>query len=107
MAPLFVFGFILVILAVVFASGVVSEEVQQKTIVYLLTRPTPRWRILLAKFSAALVVLIVTVWLSDLLLGLALLGPGQIGRAPFRSDLLMIPVGAIVYGSVFLLLATR
>ena len=43
-APFIVFGFIVVILSVIFATGVVSQEVEQKTIVYLLTRPVPRWR---------------------------------------------------------------
>src|SRR5262245_44461973 len=45
-APALVFGFILVILSVVFGTGAISQEVEQKTIVYLLTRPVPRWRIL-------------------------------------------------------------
>lgn len=63
-----VFGFILVILAVVFATGALSQEIEQKTIVYLLTRPLPRWRILLAKFAAALVTIVVTACLSAALL---------------------------------------
>src|SRR5689334_14795575 len=45
-----VFGFLLVILAVVFGTGVISQEIEQKTIVYLLTRPVARWRIALMKF---------------------------------------------------------
>jgi hypothetical protein len=63
-----VFGFILVILAVVFATGALSQEIEQKTIVYLLTRPLPRWRILLAKFAAALVTIVATVCFSTALL---------------------------------------
>src|SRR5437773_229536 len=46
-----VFGFTLVILCVIFGSGVLSQDLEERTIVYLLTRPVPRWRILLAKFA--------------------------------------------------------
>ncbi len=52
-ASLLVFGFVLPILSVVFCTGVISQEMEQRTIVYLLTRPIARSRILLAKFAAA------------------------------------------------------
>lgn len=80
-----VFGFILVILAVVFATGALSQEVEQKTIVYLLTRPLPRWRILLAKFAAAIVAIIVTVCLSSALLAFTTF---SFGGAKTRTPLL-------------------
>ncbi len=76
LVPGLVFGFILVILAVVFGSGVVSQEIEQKTIVYLLTRPVPRWRILLMKFAAAVIVITLTSWLATLAIGLVLFGFG-------------------------------
>jgi hypothetical protein len=63
-----VYGFLLVILSVVFGTGVISQEIEQKTIVYLLTRPVPRWRIVLMKFLAAVTGIIVTVIASSLLL---------------------------------------
>jgi ABC-type transport system involved in multi-copper enzyme maturation permease subunit len=56
LASLLVFGFVLPILAVVFGTGAITQEMEQKTIVYLLTRPVPRWRILIAKYLA--------VWIS-------------------------------------------
>src|SRR5437588_2252382 len=105
-APAMVFGFILVILAVVFGTGVVSQEVEQKTIVYLLTRPVPRWRILAMKFLAAFVAITVTSWIALLLLGFAALYPGHMAESPLKKDLLIIPVGALAYGACFLLLAT-
>jgi ABC-type transport system involved in multi-copper enzyme maturation permease subunit len=70
-----VFGFLLVILSVVFGTGVLSQEIEQKTIVYLLTRPVPRWRIMLVKFLAAVVAISVTVWAASLLLALTAFGP--------------------------------
>lgn len=63
-----IYGFLLVILSVVFGTGVISQEIEQKTIVYLLTRPVPRWRIVLMKFLAAVTGIIVTVVASSLLL---------------------------------------
>ncbi len=106
LAPAVVFGFVLVILAVVFATGVISQEVEQKTIVYLLTRPVARWRTLMAKFAAVIVVVTGTTWLALCALALVLLGPSRILHSQFTHDLAVIPVGALAYGAVFLLLAT-
>src|ERR1051326_2244228 len=66
-----VYGFLLVILSVVFGTGVISQEIEQKTIVYLLTRPVPRWRIVLMKFLAAVTGIITTVLISSTLLAIA------------------------------------
>ena len=71
-----VYGFLLVILSVVFGTGVISQEVEQKTIVYLLTRPVPRWRIVLMKFLAAVLGILVTVVAATLLLGAVTVGSG-------------------------------
>jgi ABC-2 type transport system permease protein len=99
-----VFGFVLVILSVIFGTGVVSQEVEQRTLVYLLTRPVPRWRILLAKFAGALVGITAASWLSTLLLALSIFGGGMF-RELVGRDLLILPIGALAYGSFFLLLA--
>lgn len=109
LAATLVFGFILTLLSVIYGTGVVTQEIEGRTIVYLLTRPVPRWRILLAKFAGGLLAITLTVCLSAILLALAVYGPravfaadaGQLGH-----DLLVLPLGALAYGSVFLLLAT-
>jgi ABC-2 type transport system permease protein len=101
-----VFGFILVLLTAVFGTGVISQEVEQKTIVYLLTRPVPRWRILLAKFLAALLVILLTAWLAATALTIAAYGLKGLSAHVYRRDLLILPVGGLAYGAVFLLLAT-
>src|SRR5687767_6254221 len=106
LTPAMVFGFILVILAVIFATGVVSQEVEQKTIVYLLTRPVPRWRILLMRFLAAIVAITVTGWIAAALLGFILLGGDALSDSTLRRDIAIMPVAALAYGSTFLLLAT-
>jgi len=103
-----VFGFILTILSVLYGTGVVSQEIEGRTIVYLLTRPIPRWRILLAKFAASWLAITVTVGSSVLLLALAVHGPAKIGgeNGVVLRDLRILAVGALAYGSLFLLLAT-
>lgn len=99
-----VFGFTLTILSVIYGTGVVSLEMEQRTIVYLLTRPVPRWRILLAKFLVSLLVIVVVTLVATLLLALAVYGPAKIGDAGFGPDMKALVMGALAYGSLFLLL---
>jgi hypothetical protein len=76
LSAVLVYGFLLILLSVIFGTGVISQEIEQKTIVYMLTRPVPRWRIALIKFAAAVVGIVVTTWLSVLLLAFAAFGIG-------------------------------
>jgi ABC-2 type transport system permease protein len=101
---LFVFTFTLCILAVIYGTGVVSQEIEQRTIVYLLTRPHPRWRILLSKFLVALLVIGMVTTLSTVFLALAVFGPAHFGEAGIGSDLKALWMGTLTYGSLFLLL---
>lgn len=101
-----IFGFILVILSVVFGSGVVAQEVEQKTIVYLLTHAVPRWRLLLVKFVAAFLAIVLTVWLASFFLAIATFGLGHLGQSRLSRDLVVLAVGALAYGALFLLLST-
>lgn len=102
----FIFGFLLEILACVFATRVISQEVEQKTIVYLLTRPVPRWRILLMKYLAATVATTVAGWAALLLLQLGTYGVTGWNHSRLGHDLLILPVACLAYSALFLLLAT-
>jgi ABC-2 type transport system permease protein len=42
--------------ALVYASGLIQDEIEEQTITYLLIRPLPRWSIYLAKLLATLIV---------------------------------------------------
>ncbi len=101
-----VFGFTLVILSVVYSTGVIGQEVGQKTIVYLLTHAVPRWRILLVKLTAALIATIVTVWIASLCLALVTFGPTHLVHSQLGRDMAILPVGALAYSALFLFLAT-
>ncbi|MDX1934688.1 MAG: ABC transporter permease [Capsulimonadales bacterium] len=102
----FVFSVSLTILSVVYGTGVVSQEIEGKTIVYLLTRPFPRWRILLAKFTAAFLTVGTVTTVSVLLVGLALYEPSRLAEAGMEADIVALWMGALTYGGVFLLLGT-
>lgn len=103
-----IFGFLLEILACVFATGVISQEVEQKTVVYLLTRPVPRWRVLLVKFLAATLATTLAAYLSIVMLHLSTYGLslGKETKSTLGHDLLILPVACAAYSAAFLLLAT-
>lgn len=101
-----VYGFTLVILSVIFGTGVVSQEVEQGTIVYLLTRPVSRTGILLSRFLAALMMVIATSWAGSLALALATFGASHLKGAPLVHDALILAIGALAYGGAFVFLAT-
>lgn len=106
LSELIVFGFVLVMLACVFGTNLVAQEVEQKTIVYLLTRPVPRWRILLMKYAAAVIATIVAAWLASGLLLLVTGGASTTGKIAFGHDLGILAIGSLTYGGLFLLFAT-
>ncbi len=101
-----VFGFLLVILAVFFATGVLSQEIEQQTITYLLTHPVPRWKILLAKFGASVVSVVVPVWTSLLLLAVVTFKIEEIPLSRVGIDLFALFLGTLAYNSLFLFVAT-
>lgn len=101
---LLVFGFTLTILSVVGGTGVVSEELEQRTVVYVLTRPLPRWRLLLARFVVSFAVVAAITLLSLLLLALAVFGPTHVGSVALGPDVRALLIGAWTYCAVFLLL---
>jgi len=102
-----VFGFVLVIMAVVYGTGVIAQEIEQKTIVYLLTRPVPRWRILLNKLVAVVIGTTAVVWLSAILLALVTYGPKGLIQSRLPVDLAILPIGALAYCALFLLAAVQ
>lgn len=89
--------------AAVFSTQVLSAEVEQKTIVYLLTRPIHRWRLLLARTLAAILVIMIVSWAGAYAVSFATYG----GRPnPYLSrDLVAMTVGAVAYGALFTFLS--
>lgn len=106
MCGMLLFGFVLVMSSAVFGSGAVSTEIEQRTIVYLLTRPVRRWIILAGKWLAALLFIVVLCEVSVTLLALAVWGGAGLRQPTVLRDLAILPVGALAYASLFVLVAT-
>lgn len=101
-----IFGFILIITSMLAGTSVVSQEMERKSIVYLLTRPVPRARILLARFLGMLVPAALTTCLSAFLLAVTCFGPRNLSGTPLMRDLGVLLIGVFAYGSLALLLGT-
>lgn len=101
-----IFSFALTILSVINGTGVVSQEVEQRTIVYLLTRPLPRWRLLLVRFLVSTFIVAAVSVVATILLAVAVFGPTHLAAAGIGPDLIALLLGSLAYGSLFLLLGT-
>jgi ABC-type transport system involved in multi-copper enzyme maturation permease subunit len=103
--------FIIPILGVFFGTSLIADEVDDKTITYLFTRPIPRSAVLLGKYFAYVACTVLLV-LPSVILVFFLIVPmgGSTIAAAFPSlltDLAMLALGLIAYGAVFALVGTR
>ena len=103
--------FIVPVLGVFYGTSLIADEVDDKTITYLFTRPIPRSAVLVGKYLAYLACTVLLVLPSVMLMFFLVVptGGGSIG-AEFPSllaDLGMLAVGLAAYGAVFALVGTR
>jgi ABC-2 type transport system permease protein len=91
--------------AAVFSATIVSQEVEQKTIVYLLTRPTSRATIIFSRYVGGVVVVALLGMFMQFCTGLGAYGPAELGQGVFYRDLLAIAIGSAAYMAVFLLIS--
>ncbi|HWD37264.1 MAG TPA: ABC transporter permease subunit [Fimbriimonas sp.] len=89
---------ILPLAAAILSAAVVAQEIEQRTIVYLLTRPVPRWKLLLFRTLAAITVVFV---LGSIVAFAASLGTAGLKNEMLVRDLKAILVGSIAYVSLF------
>jgi ABC-2 type transport system permease protein len=103
--------FIVPVLGVFFGTALIADEVDDKTITYLFTRPIPRSAVLLGKYFAYLVCTGLLILPSVVLVYFLIvpIGGGSIGAAfpSLVKDLGMLVVGLAAYGAVFALVGTR
>ena len=103
--------FIVPVLGVFYGTSLIADEVEDKTITYLFTRPIPRRAVLLGKYFAFLVCTVLLVLPSVVLVFFLVVptGGGSIAAAfpAFAADLGMLVVGLASYGAVFALVGTR
>jgi ABC-type transport system involved in multi-copper enzyme maturation permease subunit len=97
--------FIVPVLALYYGTALVADEVEDKTITYLFTRPIPRGAVLLGKFLAYFVCTVMVVLPSLMIVYflMALSGSATLA-ATFPSllkDLGLIVLGLLAYGGLF------
>lgn len=99
-----VFGFVLVMIAAITGTGALAQEIERKTIVYLLTRPVARWRIGIWRLLAALVVTMVVALLSLWLCAGFCFGSDIWHSEIVRRDTGVLMLGSLSYTCLFFLL---
>jgi ABC-2 type transport system permease protein len=96
--------FIVPVLGVFYGTSLMADEVEDKTITYLFTRPIPRGAVLVGKYLAYLGCTVFVV-LPSVVLVYLLIVPlrGSLGAAfpDLLKDLLLLGLGLAVYGAVF------
>ena len=103
---IFYLRFTVPVLGVFYGTSLMADEVEDKTITYLFTRPIPRSAVLVGKYLAYLVCTIfvvlpavVLIWLLIVPIGGSL---GQ-GFPDLLKDLGLLALGLVVYGALFAL----
>ncbi len=89
----------------IFSSGVLSQEIEQKTVVYLLTRPIPRPQFLLLRTLASALAVMIMAGASALGLSAAVYGGLGLSNPYLFHDLTAIAVGSLAYGTLFVLIS--
>jgi ABC-type transport system involved in multi-copper enzyme maturation permease subunit len=102
--------FIVPVLGVFYGTSLIADEVDDKTITYLFTRPIPRSAVLLGKYFAYLVCTVLLVLPSVMLVFFLVVPTGESAIAEafpsLLADLGMLAAGLAAYGAVFALVGT-
>jgi ABC-2 type transport system permease protein len=96
--------FIVPVLGVFYGTSLMADEIEDKTITYLFTRPIPRGAVLVGKYLAYLGCTVFVVLPSVVLVYLLIVPlKGSLGAAfpDLLKDLLLLGLGLAVYGAVF------
>lgn len=93
---------VLALAAAIFATMVVSQDVEQKTIVYTLTRVVPRQTMLLARSLAAITCVAIVSCLACTAGMLSVLGPNGFASSAYWADMGIMVLGAFAYSALFI-----
>lgn len=103
--------FVVPVLGVFYGTSLIADELDDKTITYLFTRPIPRGAVLVGKYLAYLACTVLLVLPSVVLVYFLVvpLGGGSIGASfpQLLADLGMLVAGLAAYGAVFALVGAR
>lgn len=106
----FYLRFTVPVLGVFYGTSLIADEVEDKTITYLFTRPVPRGAVLLGKFFAYLACTIFVVLPSVVIVYLCIVPlRGSLGASfiDLVKDLLLLAIGLAAYGAVFACIGAR
>jgi ABC-2 type transport system permease protein len=102
--------FIVPVLGVFYGTSLIADEVDDKTITYLFTRPVPRSAVLIGKYLSYLACVVLLV-LPSVVVIYFLIVPigGSIGQSfpQLAADLGMLIVGLASYGALFAFVGAR
>jgi ABC-2 type transport system permease protein len=95
--------FIIPVLGVFYGTALIADEVEDKTITYLFTRPIPRGAVLIGKYLAYVVCTSLVVLPSVMLVYFLLVPFAQVPATFLNlvTDLGLLALGLAVYGAVF------
>ena len=107
---IFYLRFTVPILGVFYGTSLIADEVEDKTITYLFTRPIPKGAVLVGKYLAYLVSTIFVVLPSVMLVYLLIVPmQGTLGGSflDLVKDLTLLALGLAVYGAVFAFIGAK
>ena len=103
--------FIVPVLGAFYGTALISDEVEDRTLTYLLTRPIPRGAIVVGKYLSYVVCtsLVVLPSVVAAFLLMTPVGGGSIGETfpLLLTDLALLALGLAVYGAVFAFVGAR
>ena len=100
--------FIVPVLGVFYGTSLIADEVEDKTITYLFTRPVPRGAVLLGKYLAYLLCTTLIVLPSLMIVYFLLVPLAQVGASfvQLLTDLAILAAGLAAYGALFACVGT-
>lgn len=100
--------FIVPVLGVFYGTSLVADEVEDKTITYLFTRPIPRGAVLAGKYLAYVICTTLVVLPSVMIVYFLIVPFREVGATflTLLTDLGLLALGLAVYGAVFALAGT-
>ncbi len=107
---MFFVRFTVPVLSIFYGTALVADEVEDKTITFLFTRPIPRGAVLVGKYFAFLASTLLVVLPSVMMVWLLVVPiRGSLGASfpELLKDLVILAVGFAVYGSLFAFIGAR
>jgi ABC-2 type transport system permease protein len=102
----FVVTLVLPLVALVIGTAAIGQELEDGTVVYLIAKPLPRWKVILAKVGAAWIVTGSIVMASVIASGLILVaGTDHVRLVP--AFVAAVLLGSLAYAAIFVTLSIR